>query len=323
MVWAQPQATERNAASAQAGLWLRAEEAIMGTAVSVELFAPDRAAGEAACAAVLAEMHRIDHAMSPYKAASELSLVNREAPRHAVPVSEELFGLLQRAQAFGRLSQGAFDITYASVGHLYDYRLGVAPDDATVALWQAGIGLAHLQLDARRRTVRFGHPRTRIDLGGFAKGHAVDRATALLAERGIAHAYIAAGGDSRVLGERGGRPWTIAVRHPRRADEVIAVLPLEDCAVSTSGDYERFFERDGVRHHHLIDPRTGRSPVGIASVTVLAADGLTAEALSKTVFVRGIADGLRTVDAFPGVDALVVNADGRLHASPGLLPAGR
>jgi FAD:protein FMN transferase len=323
MVWAHPHAAARTAASAPRGLWLRAQEAIMGTAIAVELFASDRGAGEAACAAVMAEMHRIDRAMSPYKASSELSLVNREAPLHEVPVSEELFGLLQRAQAFGRLSQGAFDITYASVGHLYDYRLGVAPDDATVARWQPGIGLAHLLLDARRRTVRFGHPRTRIDLGGFAKGHAVDRATALLTQRGIAHAYVAAGGDSRVLGDRGGRPWTIAVRHPRQPDEVIAVLPLEDCAVSTSGDYERCFERDGVRHHHLIDPRTGRSPLGVSSVTILAADGLTAEALSKTVFVRGIAEGLRIVDAFPGVDALVVDADGHLHASQGLLPAAR
>jgi thiamine biosynthesis lipoprotein len=295
----------------------------MGTAISVELFAPDAASAEAACAAVMAEMHRIDHAMSPYKASSELSRVNREAPLRAVEVGEELFGLLQRAQAFGRLSQGAFDITYASVGHLYDYRLGVAPDDTTVALWKPGIGLAHLLLDPRRRTVRFGHPRTRIDLGGFAKGHAVDRATALLARHGIAHAYVAAGGDSRVIGDRGDRPWTIAVRHPRRRDELIAVLPLEDCAVSTSGDYERFFERDGVRHHHLIDPRTGRSPGGIASVTVLAADGLTAEALSKTVFVLGIEAGLRIVDAFPGVDALVVDAAGGLHASEGLLPAAR
>ena len=323
MVWAQPQASALQAPGAHAGLWLRAEEAVMGTAIQVELRAPDRASGERACAAVMAEMHRIDRAMSPYKAQSELSILNREAPLHEVPVSEELFGLLQRAQAFGRLSQGAFDVTYASVGHLYDYRLGVAPDDTTVALWKPGIGLQHLLLDARRRTVRFGHPRTRIDLGGFAKGHAVDRATALLAGLGITSAYVAAGGDSRVIGDRGGRPWTIAVRHPRRAEEVIAVLPLEDCAVSTSGDYERFFERDGVRHHHLLDPRTGRSPGGVASVTILAADGLTAEALSKTVFVLGIEAGLRIVDAFPGVDALVVDADGRLHVSQGLLPAGR
>lgn len=169
--------------------------------------------------------------------------------------------------------------------------------------------------------MRFGHPRTRIDLGGFAKGHAVDRATAILASHGIVHAYVSAGGDSRVMGDRGGRPWTIAVRHPRRADDVIAVLPLDDCAVSTSGDYERFFVRDGVRHHHLLDPRTGRSPKGIASVTILAADGLTAEALSKTVFVLGISAGLRIVDAFPGVDALVVDEAGSLHASQGLLAA--
>ncbi len=320
MPWTGPQPPARSAPAA--GGWQRGEESIMGTAISVELRAADATAGDAAIAAVMAEMHRIDAAFSPYKADSELSLVNQEAPRHAVPVSDELFGLLQRAQAFARLSNGAFDITYASVGQLYDYRLGVAPTAAELAAWKPGIGFEHIKLDAQARTLRFAHPRTRIDLGGFAKGHAVDRATAILAARGITQAYVSAGGDSRVIGDRGGRPWTIAIRDPRNPAEVVAVLPLEDCAVSTSGDYERYFERDGVRHHHLIDPRTGRSPVGIASVTILAADGLTSEALGKTLFVLGIAAGLRIVDAFPGVDAVVVDAQGALHCSRGLLHGG-
>jgi thiamine biosynthesis lipoprotein len=138
----------------------------------------------------------------------------------------------------------------------------------------------------------------------------------------VRHAVVAAGGDSRLLGDRCGRPWMIGVRDPRRAGEVVATLPLEDCAVSTSGDYERFFEADGERHHHLIDPRTGRSPTGVRSVTVIAPDGLLSEALSKTVFVAGVERGLRFVEAMPGVDAVIVDAAGRLHFSSGLLDGG-
>jgi thiamine biosynthesis lipoprotein len=161
----------------------------------------------------------------------------------------------------------------------------------------------------------------RIDLGGFAKGHAVDRAAAILRGHAIRHAVVAAGGDSYVLGDRRGRPWNIAVRDPRRPDQVVAVLPLEDVAMSTSGDYERFFERDGERFHHVIDPKTGRSAHGLRSVTILAEDGLTSEGLSKSVFVKGLAEGMRLVESQEGVDAIVIDAEGVLHYSSGLLGA--
>jgi thiamine biosynthesis lipoprotein len=130
---------------------------------------------------------------------------------------------------------------------------------------------------------------------------------------------VSAGGDSRVVGDRRGRPWSVAVRDPRRAGEVVAVLPLEDVSISTSGDYERFFDDGPERVHHLIDPATGKSPAGVHSVTILAPDGLTSEALSKTVFVLGAARGLALVETLPEVDAVVVDAQGTLHASSGLL----
>jgi thiamine biosynthesis lipoprotein len=314
----------RSAAPRRDG-WASRDEAIMGTAIHVELWSESPAEGDAAIGAVMAEMHRIDRAMSPHKPDSELSRINRDAAARPVPVSEEMFALLRRAIDFSALSGGAFDITYASVGHLYDYRVGVRPSDEAIAAARPGIGWRQLVLDAGARSVRFAHPKTRIDLGGFAKGHAVDNAAAILARRGILHAIVSAGGDSRVLGDRRGRPWTIAIRDPRRPGEVVAVLPLEDVAISTSGDYERFFERDGVRCHHLIDPKTGRSPATVHSVTILAADGLTTEALSKSVFVMGIEQGMRLVESQQGVDAVVVDAAGRLNFSSGLLqgnPAG-
>ncbi len=302
--------------------WLQREAAVMGTAIGVLLWCDDPSAGEAATDAVMAEMHRIDAAMSPYKPDSELSRVNREAAQRAVPVSAELLTLLDRSLHFSRLSGGVFDVTYAAVGHLYDYRRGIAPSDGQLARARLAVGYHGLILDAAAGTVRFAVDGMRIDLGGFAKGHAVERGAAILRRHGIAQGIVSAGGDSRIVGDRRGRPWTIGISDPRRRGQVVAVLPLEDVAVSTSGDYERYFEAGGVRHHHLIDPRSGRSPSSVRSVTIVAGDGLTSEAMSKTVFVLGVDEGLRLVEMQPGVDAVVVDSSGRLHCSRGLLAAG-
>jgi len=303
------------------GGWLKRDEAIMGTAISVELWADDRAQGEAAISAVMDEMHRIDRAMSPHKPDSELSRINRDAASAPVPLSAEMTRLLARANQFAQLSEGAFDITYAAVGQLYDYRQRIRPSDEALTRARALVGWRHLIVDTSARTVRFALPGMRIDLGGFAKGHAVDNATAILRERGIQHAIVTAGGDSRVIGDRRGRPWTIGVRDPRRPGEMVAMLPLEDVSISTSGDYERYFDAEGVRHHHLIDPATGRSPSSVHSVTILAEDGLTTEALSKCVFVLGVEKGLRLIESQRGVDAVIVDAAGALHYSTGLLYA--
>jgi len=291
----------------------------MGTAIRVELWSESPVQGEAAIKAVMAEMHRIDHAMSPYKASSELSLINRDAAVRDVPLSHEMFQLLARAEHFSRMSEGAFDITYAAVGRLFDYRLHRRPSAAELAQARNAVGYQYLVLDALARTVRFAKPGMCIDLGGFAKGHAVDNAAAILRQHGIQHAHVSAGGDSRVIGDRRGRPWSIGVRDPRKPTEVVAILPLEDTSISTSGDYERFFEESGQRYHHLIDPATGESPRGIRSVTVLAEDGLTTEALSKSVFVMGLEKGMRLIEALSGIDVVVVDATGTLHFSSGLL----
>jgi len=306
-------------AGTASGIWLRREESVMGTAINVELWCEDRAGGVAAIDAVMAEMHRIDHAMSPHKDDSELSRINRDAGHCAVALSDEMVDLLGRAAEFAALSGGAFDITYAAVGHLFDYRQRVRPSEAALAEARKSVGHRHLVLDAKAKTVRFGLPGMRIDLGGFAKGHAVDNAARILHRRGIRHANVSAGGDSRVIGDRRGRPWSIGIRDPRHADRMVAVLPLEDVSISTSGDYERFFDADGVRFHHLIDPSTGRSPDGVHSVTVLADDGLTSEALSKAVFVLGVDNGMALIASLPGIDAIVVDAAGTLHYSSGLL----
>lgn len=304
------------------GGWLQRQEAIMGTCIGVELWSDDRTDGEAAMEAVVQEMHRIDRTMSPHRPDSELARINRGASTAAVAVSSEMFHLLTRAKHFSSISGGAFDISYAAVGRLFDYRLRTRPTPAALVAARRAIGYRNIELDAGAQTVRFTRPGMCIDLGGFAKGHAVDNAANLLRQRGIAHANISAGGDSRVIGDRRGRPWTIGIRDPRRADAVVALLPLQDTSISTSGDYERYFVENGTRFHHLIDPATGQSPTGVRSVTILGEDGLSTEAFSKCVFVMGVERGMQLIESHSGIDAVVIDAAGALHYSRGLLAPG-
>ncbi len=306
--------------------WLSDEQAIMGTSVRVELWHDNATEGRAAIAAVMDEMRRIDDLMSPYKPDSELSRINREAAKHPVKISREQFDLIARAIEFSELSRGAFDITFASVGYLYDYRHGVEPSDAQIAQALPGINYRHLVLDPAQSTIRFAREGVRIDLGGIAKGYAVDLGIELLKKRGVRHAIVQAGGDSRVLGDKRGRPWNVAIRDPRNRDSVVAIIPLVDAAISTSGDYERYFiNKGGERVHHILDPKTGRPAHGVISVSVIAPDATTTDGLTKSVFLRGPAEGIAFVESLkmPGVEAVVIDEHGKMYFSRGLQQASR
>jgi len=298
--------------------WYSDTQPIMGTRIHVELWHTDATAARAAMDAVLAEMRRINDAMSPYLETSELSVMNREAPLRAVAISDELYALLQRSVEVSRMTGGAFDVTFASAGRYYDYRKQQKPDAATLAETLPAIDYRHLVFLPGHR-IRYGHPGVYVDLGGIAKGWAVDRCIDILRQRGIDQAMVAAGGDSRILGDRRGEPWTVGVKDPRKDDEMAVLLPLIDTAVSTSGDYERYFEKDGVRYHHILDPETGESARAVESVTILGPDATTTDALSTSVFVLGVDKGLALINASPGFDAIVIDGHGRLHYSEGLL----
>ena len=300
--------------------WYAREDAIMGTRIAVEVWHEDPAAAERAIDAVIAEMHRIDALMSVYKEDSQVSRVNRDAAAGPVKVDPELAALISRALEFSEMSDGAFDITYASVGYLYDYRAHKHPTESQIQAALPGINWHHVAVDQVASTIRFTQPGVRIDLGGIAKGYAVDTSIAILGKLGITNATVTAGGDSRILGDRRGRPWIVGIRHPDDRNKVIARIPLEDAAISTSGDYERFFDEGGVRYHHIIDPKTGKSPHGIRSVTVIAPTSTIAEGLTKSVFVMGPERGLALIDARADVDAVVVTAEGKVLYSKGLAP---
>jgi thiamine biosynthesis lipoprotein len=298
--------------------WFADTQPIMGTRVHAELWHHDAAAAQRLLAAVMAEMRRIDAAYSPFKEDSELSVLNRRAPAGWVPVSAELFELLARSRQMSELTDGAFDITYASVGRYYDYRTGERPDDERIRAAVEAIDYRHVDLDAAGSRVRFAHPQVYLDLGGIAKGFAVDRCIAILREAHVTQANVAAGGDSYIIGDRRGEPWKVGIRDPRNEDAMAALLPLENTAVSTSGDYERFFEEGGVRYHHILDPATGRSARDSWSVTILGPQTLFTDALSTSVFVLWPDKGLALIDRLPGIDAIVIDAEGRLRYSADL-----
>ena len=299
--------------------WLHRTEAIMGTEVVVDLWAESVSDGEQAIAAVMADMRRIESLMSPYIESSELFQVNKLAAENPVTVSQELFTLIEKSLWYSKISDGAFDITFASAGKLYDYRAGERPDDNTLEQAAALIDYKDLLLDKKSRTIAFKHKGMRIDLGGIAKGHAVDSSINVLRQRGIQAAAVSAGGDSRMLGSRGDRPWVIGIKHPRAEGKQAVKIPLADTALSTSGDYERFYIEDGVRYHHILDPRSGKSASSVQSVSILSPLSVDSDALSTTVFVMGIEKGLALVNRLPGIDAIIIDGDGKLHYSDDLL----
>tara|TARA_R110002110_G_scaffold415561_2_gene650921 strand:- start:137463 stop:138437 length:975 start_codon:yes stop_codon:yes gene_type:complete len=307
-------------ASASAhGEWLREEREIMGTRVSVELWSPQRADGQRVIDQVLAEFQRLDQMMNPWDEHSELARLNREAHLTATRTTPEIVAVIERALHYSELSDGAFDISFATVGQHYDYREGRAPDAQLLQRDVEGIDYHAIALNVSERTIQFLHPRLQIDLGGIAKGYAVDRAIALLVSAGVESAVVSAGGDSRIVGDLGDRPRIIGIRHPRREGEYAVRIPLVDTAISTSGDYERFFIADGVRYHHILDPQTGRSAAGLQSASVLSERSIDADALSTTLFVLGVSRGLDLANRLPGVDAILIDAHGKLHYSQELL----
>jgi thiamine biosynthesis lipoprotein len=302
---------------ARAG-WVGEAIDLMGTRCSVELWADDEARGRELVAEVLAEYRRIDAEMSTYKPDSEISRVNAHAAEAPMVIGDELFRLIERSLELSVASEGAFDITYDSVGYLYDFRAHKRPTDAEIASRLPAINYRHVVLDRAKRTIFFTTQGVRINLGGIAKGYTVELAAAMLRARGVENAILNAGGDSRVIGDRRGQPWIVGIRHPRVAGEVVTRLPLVDEAISTSGDYERYFEENGRRYHHIINPATGRPTEGILTVTVIGPDGTMTDGLDTAIFVLGVERGLKLIESYPDYETIIVDSSGKVSYSKGL-----
>lgn len=298
--------------------WYSDAQQKMGTKVEIQVWAGSEAAARPLLAAGMAEFDRIEAWMSTYRGNSEISRVNRLAAGAPVKVAPELFDIVRQSLELSVLSDGAFDITFDSVGKLYDFRAGVRPDADAIRKNLPAINYRHVILDQSASTIRFTQEGTRINLGGIGKGYSCDRVADLLRKAGVSSGRVNAGGDTRLIGKREGQPWMIGIRDPDAEDRWVTRLALEDEAISTAGDYERFFDEDGIRYHHIINPRTGDSARGVRSVTVIGPDATMTDGLDNAVFILGPERGLALIDGMPGYAAVVIDSQHNVRFSKAL-----
>lgn len=301
--------------------WFSYETEAMTTRLSLEFWIENETQESADLLAegVFKVFEQVDQQMSSYKADSALSLLNASAYDNDVRVPDALYRVIEQALKVSELSRGAFDISFGSLGYYYDYRAKLQPTGKQRAASLDAVDYRAIVLNPSTQSIRFRKPGMRLDLGGIAKGFAVDEGIALLKDKGVRFARLSAGGDMYLLGDKRGKPWVVGIRDPRREKEKALVLPLDNVAISTSGDYERFFiDEEGERIHHILNPSTGKPAQGVQSVTILGQQTMLTDALSTAVFVLGAAKGLELVNQLPGVDAIIIDSERKLFYSEGL-----
>jgi thiamine biosynthesis lipoprotein len=304
----------RDAGSART---LRDERTKMGTRFEIQIVSDDVPAGRAAIEAAYAEIDRVEQLLSEWRETSEISEVNREAGSRAVAVGPDLYAVLERAAAISEMTDGAFDVTFAACGGRWSIRERRIPADREIADCLAHVDFRRVELDPLAGTVYLPDEAMRIGISGIGKGYGVDRAAAVLEAHGVTDYIVDGGGDIRLAGANVDRPWVVGIADPRRHGQLYATVHPERGAIVTSGDYERYFEQDGVRYHHILDPETGRPARRSVAVTVIAPEATDADALATGLFVLGPERGMQVVESTPGVEALIFGPDLAIHRSSG------
>ena len=292
----------------------------MGTLVKITAVGRSESDAQAAAAAGFAEIRRLEELLSTWIPASELSRVNAAAGVMPVPVSLDTLTVVQRAMQAAEMTGGGFNI---AIGPAVDaWRVTEAqriPAASELEALRPLVDLRAVHVNERDRTIYLEKIGMRIDVGGIGKGYAADQAVTAMQKAGAAAGVVALSGDIKTFGRLpGGKPFPVGIQHPRQEGAVLAWIDLQDEAISTAGDYERFFERDGVRYHHILDPLTLQPARACQSVTVIAKEGVWADGLDTGIFVMGAESGMRLVEALPDVDAVIVDRDGLVHVSSGL-----
>ena len=297
--------------------------AAMSTSIEFLIWTDREAEARLAMDAAHAEILRLEQLLTVWREDSEVSRINAAAGGDPVKVSPELLGILKGARTIHDASGGVFDVSFYGLKGLWRFdhqeAASIVPSDKDIAERLPLVDGTKIELDEAKGTARLAKKGMLINLGGIAKGYAVDRAVSVLESKGFKDVVVRAGGDLRVRGRKGQEKWKVGIRDPRGADtEFFARAALEDAAFSTAGDYERAFVKDGVRYHHILDPRTGKPAVACRSVTILAPDALTADELDDAVFILGPDKGLALVAKYPGAGAVIVDHDNKVHVSENL-----
>ena len=312
---------------------------LMGTLVTISISDLSRNKADQATQQAFAEIKRIEEAISSHQPSSEVSMVNQVPRETWSPISGELGQLLQRGLLITTLSKGAFSMGLEPLTRLWGFStdsmpknpppsatlmdwLNEYPNSGAIELQAPRIGAMQLQEgNEESLKVRLKNRSVGLDLGGIAKGYAIDRAITVLRQAGVQNAVVDAGGDLRIIGSKASKPWRIGIQNPRQHDEVIALCLLRgNMAMVTTGDYERYFLYEGKRFHHILNPQTASSAnAGLSSVTVQATDAMTADGLSTAIFVLGAEKGLTMLSYFPGSEALLITEEGKAIRSRGFV----
>jgi len=304
-------------------------EFLMDTVVEVKVFHRNKTEAQEAIDEAMEEMKRVEQKMSCFLPASEVSKINKGALLDRVkdsllagswmPISDELFSLLGEAICLSDLTKGRFDITIYPLSKIWKFEAESVTVPAKEKIEKERELVNYKNIIIENGKIKFAKRGMGIDLGGIAKGYAVDAAIKVLKERNVKSAMVNAGGDIYVLGRKQRKPWRIGIRHPRKGGEVLGIVGVEDKAIVTSGDYERFFFFKGKRYHHILNPKTGYPADECQSVTIVAKKATFADGLATGVFVLGPREGMDLIESLEEVEGVIVNKQGEVSVSSGLV----
>ena len=300
---------------------VKRSQMLMGTVVFVTAVGADESTAQQAAKAGLDEIRRLEELLSTWIPTSELSKVNAAAGRESIRVSQETFEVLERSLDMAKLTNGGFNIAVGPAVKAWDAsEEGHVPPQDELDRLRPQIDLSQILLDDKNRTVWLRLAGMQIDVGGIGKGYAADLAGRVMQASGATAGVLALSGDIKTFGRMPDHQrFVFGIQHPRKEQgEILGRIELENEAVSTAGDYQRYFMKDGVRYHHILDPATLLPARGCQSVTVIAKDGIMADGLDTGIFVMGPDKGMALIESLPDVEGIIVDQDGKVFVSTGL-----
>jgi thiamine biosynthesis lipoprotein len=294
---------------------------MLGSPFEVTVVAKDSVQGKKFTYIAINEVKRIENQISDWIPTTQISLVNKNAGIQAVKVDTEVFELVERAIKISQLTEGAFDISYASMDKIwkFDGSMKEMPSEEAIKKSVAKIGYKNIILNKVDQSIFLKLPGMKLGLGGIGQGYIADKVKAVLIANGCSSGIVNVSGDINAWGKQSNQnPWTVGIVNPINKNKVFATFPLENSSVETSGNYERYVMFNGIRYSHIIDPRTGYPATGIVSVSVFSKQTEIADALATGIFVLGVDVGLNLVNQLKGIECIIVDDKGKIHVSKGI-----
>lgn len=291
---------------------------LMGNRFDISVVESDSVVAESYINMAITEITRIEKIISSWDSNSETSKINRNSGIKPVKVSKELFSLIERSLAISKLTDGAFDISYASMDNIwkFDGSMTEMPSEKKIKESVKKVGYENIILNKEQQTVFLKLEGMKIGFGAIGKGYAADKAKALLISKGVKAGIINASGDMNTWGKQpNGEDWNVAITNPMNKKQAFALLPISNRAVVTSGNYEKFVVLNGKTYAHIINPKTGYPSSGILSVSVFASSAELADALATAIFVMQSEIGINRVNQIPNVDCIIIDDKGNIHTS--------